>query len=190
MKKIYCTFVLLLVFSILKSQELIITELTISKAIVNIEEFIDNNLDEGPVVYFEGLITNNRDTPFVIIPSKSNFYVSFKYGDRTYNRDVVFYGFMQPQKNEELLIRSSMLFKENEELIINPMDSVYFGFDIPIFWNTKILKIFNYQHYDYSKELLQTLPTLKIVFKSPDFRLISKSICKVSLGMYYEYTPR
>jgi hypothetical protein len=181
MKKIYIIFILLCGFINLNAQELEIKELIINKAILVIGDIMEEGITDGPVVVLNIEIKNNSNSDnLMLLPSVSKIHVKFTYEKIEYID--CYFGF------------SLIQFYETDTIIIRPHDSIQLRFSTPLFLGTKILKQSSFkrksEYYNYTKELLQVLPTLRVFYQDTNIKLESTEIKNVVLSDTFEYTTR
>ncbi|WP_321333061.1 hypothetical protein [uncultured Bacteroides sp.] len=130
---------------------------------------------DGPGISLYFTVVNTTDSVFYLYPSTSNFSIEFSYNGKGYvNVEHPFF-----------LVR----FFGIDSLAIQPGGSYHLHFGTSIFFGTDIL--YKYKEtrdvYDYSLEMLQALPTLRLVYRDKVSELSSKGIDHVKI-VRYEYT--
>ena len=170
-------FLLLSIFSKnLIAQTIEVNELTVSHVLLKIENLIQERQTDGPVVNFKLTIRNNADSTIVIKPSNARFFLLFNYLEKEYSR--------------EFWPVSTLLFTEREPIALQKFDSLEVELTDCILLGTPLLKdITLAKEYDYSKEMLQILPTFRIVYYDGLNKITSIGIGSVKLKDYV-YTPR
>ena len=119
--------------------------------------------EDGPHIGVDFVIKNNSKSDTVeLVPSKSDIYIEFKYRGNTYNKEI-----------------SPLFHVSMKSVKLSPQDSCSLSFGVPIFLGTLILKN---RKQNYTKELLEILPTIKIVYKQKDLKLISDEIMVVNVS--------
>lgn len=174
-KKILVFAFILLPYSVMFGQQIHIKKVTLYRVITKINsEGWEEGQEEGPSVSFDLEILNNTDSVIRLDASNSQINILFRCNDRNYNITpcsiyvMKFYG------------------KKNIE--IKPKDKCILGFGESILLGTGLLK-YKAQHerFDYTKEMLEILPTLQIQYVDPKFNIVSGKIENVD-AKYYYYT--
>lgn len=176
MKKLLTTVLVLLFFCKVDSQVLIVKNIILSHVIVKTEKLHVENEGEGPSLYFELCIENNTDSVIILHPSKSIFILQFRYKNKNYVKESL-----------SLLL---VPFHEKEKICIQPKEKYNVKFGDRIFLGTNILDSKIRSVYDYSRELLQILPSLRVTYKDDLIKMYSNEIQNVTLSDYYEYIPQ
>jgi hypothetical protein len=169
-------FLLLFFFCKVESQILYVKNIELSNVIVKVDKLHSENDGMGPNVYFELCVKNNTDTLIVLPPSKSIFTLQFRYKNRDYTN--------------ELKPLTLVPFLEKKEIMIYPHEILNVKFGDRIFMGTDILDYRARNTYDYSRELMQVLPTLQIQYKDDIIKISSIGIQNVALSDYYYYEPK
>ena len=134
------------------------------------------NRDSGPYIYVVLRIINNTDSVIVLQPSKSSFFLDFSCNGKSYFKETGSFYLMN--------------FYGIEKIALLPNTGYRLEFGTSIFLGTDILTDERLQVYDYSREILQALPTLKVVYEDPNFKFSScGGIGNVEIGEDYYYTP-
>ena len=116
---------------------------------------------EGPFVNMFFTLKNNTDSIIKLHPSKSEMIISFQYKNRYFSRN----GFPLP-------------FMDNDSLIIMPHQQYESFVGVELFLGTSILKENNN---DYRIELIEVLPTIKLIYKEKRIRVTSSEILDVEV---------
>ncbi|MBP1615444.1 MAG: hypothetical protein H6Q13_2892 [Bacteroidetes bacterium] len=130
---------------------------------------------DGPGISLHFSVVNTTDSVFYLYPSTSNFSIEFSYNGKGYvSREYPFF---------------LVTFFGIDSLAIQPGESYHLHFGTSIFWKTDIL--YEYKEtrdvYDYSLQILQALPTLRLIYRDKVSELSSKGIDHVKI-VRYEYT--
>ena len=177
--KVYLFFLLILATSLAKAQVLTFDTLVVSKVVYQTNYNILADHYFGPSVYCVIEVANTTDTTLFLHPSKSTIFMQFSYKGKDYT-------------GKAGLPFSLLTFYEKEELCIEKGGTYQLKFGTSIFLGTEILTDLlegeKKDVYDYSLEILQVLPTLRIVYEEEGFRLSSCGINNVTVERYY-YTP-
>jgi len=175
-KSLIIILLFLLSYSPVDGQILRVKSIELSHVIVKIEKIHFEGEGEGPSISFELCFENNKDSLITLHPSQSKFFVQFRYKNKVYN-NVANSFFLVP-------------YFERKNVEIQPKESFFVNFGEKILLGTDILNNQNRKVYDYTLEMLQILPTLQVVYKEDEIKIISKEIENVKLSDYYNYTPR
>jgi len=164
MKKKY----ILLVFSLViwlkidAQIEFIIKKIQVYDINVQISKDILREHDnEGPFVQLNFIFKNNTDSIIKLQPSKSEIIISFQYKNRYFSQN----GF-------------PLLFMDNDSLIILPHQLYENSVGVNLYLGTSILKK---NDNDYRIELIETLPTIKLIYKDKRTRAKSSEILGVEV---------
>lgn len=177
MKSRVIVYILFSIFSInLIAQTIGVRELTVSRVILKTEDLHQEGEREGPVVSFKLIIRNNTDSTIVLTPSNARFFLLFKYLDNDYSRE--FWPF------------STFLFSEEMPIALQKSKSLEVEITDRILLGTTLLKEdTSTDGYDYSKEMMQILPTFRIMYNDGNYTMTSIGIGSVKLEDY-NYTPK
>jgi hypothetical protein len=115
---------------------------------------------EGPRIGADCIIKNNSKSDSIEINfSDSKVYFEFMYKGSIYKQ-------------------SPFYFNAKGKVLLYPQDSCSFSFGVPIFLGTLIHKD---KKLNYTAELLEILPTIKVIYKQKELKLISEEITSVKL---------
>ena len=167
-------FVLIAPFA--KAQVLIVDTIKVNTIISEINYDKLGNRESGPYIHVMMNIVNNTDSIIVLQPSKSSFFLEFSYKGKSYFKEAV-------------TLFTLLTFYEKKEIFIRKGEVYKLEFGASLFTETDILIKERLKVYDYSHEILQALPTLKIIYKDPNLNLFSCGISNVEIGKDYYYTP-
>lgn len=117
---------------------------------------------EGPWVDFDCTIKNISKDTILLKPSGSKKYVLYRYKGEDFSSELF-----------------SFTFSEKDTLILLPDQKVNIGFGDFILLGTKILK---HTQGDYTKEMLEILPTIKIKYKDDNYSFTSEAINNVKIN--------
>jgi hypothetical protein len=162
-------FILLLSITV-KSQVLIVDSIEVSRVITRIEKISGEHEANGPLVNFFITIKNDTDSIIVLHPAKSNIEIRYQYRGQNYTVK------MSPL--------SLIPFVEKESLLIKKEEEIKFDFSTRIFLGTKILDLKRRKIYNYAEETIQVLPTLQVIYREDNLKLISRGINSVNLLNY------
>lgn len=170
-------FILLTIFSKnIIAQTIEVNELTVSRVILKTKGLHQEGEREGPIVSFKLIIRNNTDSTIVLTPSTARFFLLFKYLDNDYLRE--FWPF------------STFLFSERNPITLPKLKSTEVEITDRILLGTKVLKEnLSSNGYDYSKEMIQLLPTIRIMYKDCNYTMTSIGIGSVKLEDFI-YIPK
>lgn len=124
------------------------------------KKIIDEEIDQGPFIYVTLLFTNNNDSAFVLFSPKSELTLSFHYKGESYSMGVVPYPYdrdtmkLLPQQNREINFGANLLI------------------------GTRILKANNR---NYTKEMLEILPTISVLYRNEGVKTKSTEILDVKI---------
>ncbi len=164
----------ILVGTSIRSQVLIIDTATVSKVIFYDDPVYYSMGDlNGPAVSLDFSIINTTDSVFYLYPSTSTFFLEFSFKGKGY-----------VSKEHPLYL---VTFFEIEKLALQPGESYHLDFGTSIFLGTNILYKETKDVYDYSIEMLQVLPTIRLTYRDKLSELLSKGIEHVKI-VRYEYT--
>ena len=139
-----------------------IEELILSNYNINLDRnIIDEDLENGPYVYFKCQIINNTNDSVVLHPVNSNSKIVFRYNKSNFALDV-----------------APLPFIDNKKLAIPPRDNVNFSFGSYLLLGTNILK---YKQGNYTEEMITILPTLRIVYQDEVVKICTNEIKDVTL---------
>jgi hypothetical protein len=137
-----------------------IEELSLSNYNVELEEnVIDEDLENGPYVYFKCIITNHSEDTITLSPAKSTIAIVFIYYQKTYKIEIV-----------------PLPFVDTEILLVPPGKYISLDFGCNLLIGTDILSS---KMGDYTKEMLVILPTLRIMYKDPIIHMYTDEIKSV-----------
>jgi len=128
------------------------------------DKTIRSGTEDGPFLLFICELINKSDTKITIEPSKASYRISFKCHDENFFQDIFPLSFMRINK-----------------LSLEPNEKKEFVVDSHIFLGTNI---YSPQKNDYSKDLIQSLPTVRIIYteKEPNIKIISNQIVRVEIN--------
>ena len=162
-------------FSLAKGQTLEIDTIVVSRAIVNIENLMETGISNGPVIKFDICMENNLKENMIIHPSEADITICFTFKGKTY--------WVSPP------LLKLMPFFRQEQVIIKKWEKLRFSFPLNILFYTDIINKEIKKHYDYSKELIQIIPTIRIEYMDKDLIMKTSGIKNVKLEDY-SYTPK
>jgi|BarGraIncu00222A_1022003.scaffolds.fasta_scaffold05011_6 hypothetical protein len=116
---------------------------------------------DGPFIQMFFVLRNNTDSIIKLHPSKSEMEIEFKYKRKTYYQNLI-----------------PVIFMEKEILSISPHQQYESFVGVDLFLGTSILKEKNN---DYRIELLEVLPTIKLIYKEKGIKVISSEILDVEV---------
>ena len=175
---LFSTLFCLLISTASYGQNLTIKCITISRVITKIKNNVhEKSENEGPRANFKLEFENNTDSTITLDSSHSKFMLLFRYNGLDYKRKVL-----------SLFLES---FNEIKEVRIKPNEKYPVEFGIRILSGTGLIKDKKNKsdYYDYSQEILKTLPTLKIQYMDPDLRITSNKTENIDIEDYI-YTPK
>jgi hypothetical protein len=159
-----------------------IKNLILSRVIVDVEDLIEERLYEGPIIGFQIQIKNNTDTTLTLYPSESDFYIRFTRNGSKYTKEVIGIPLITfPRQG---------IFSSLNVLFLKPNDEITVSFGRYIFLGTTILQPDGLKHYDYTKEMIKVLPTIKVLYRDKSNKMESCGIENVTLGEDYHYIPK
>ena len=168
---------LALITQIAKAQIIHLDNVRVGTVISKMNYETLGNRDSGPYIYIFLGIINNTDSTIILQPSKSSFFFDFSCNGKSYIKETGSFYLMN--------------FYGKEEIALLPNTGYRLEFGSSIFGGTDILTDERLQVYDYSREILQALPTLKIVYEDPNYKFSSSGgIGNVVIGEDYYYTPK
>ncbi len=139
-----------------------IEELSLSNYNIELnKDIIEEDLENGPYIYFKCTIFNNTNDSVLLKPTGSSTNLLFRYQKNIYVEDV----FPLP-------------FMDNKSLTIPPGGKTY------LFGGTYILlgtEIFDSNKSNYTNEMLEILPTIRIRYKDDCVRITTDEIIDVIL---------
>jgi hypothetical protein len=160
--KFFLTLIVLgVIFQSTKGQLIFkIEELSLSNYNVNHDSnIIDEDLENGPYVFFKCIIFNNTNDSVVLKPTNSHNKVVFRYNNSTYALEVV-----------------PLPFIDCKKLVIPPKAKFDFSFGSYLLLGTNI---FNCKQSNYTEEMLAILPTLKIIYQEEGVKICTDEIKNV-----------
>jgi len=155
-------------------QSIEIDEISVSRIALRIDKSHEEGETEGPIVQYSVKFYNNSDSVLRIYPSRSYFIQSFKCNDKQFSISVSSFGLINFNETEYIDI-----FKDKPYTLV---------FSVPILWRTDLLKE-QPSNYDYSKEIIQILPTIRLLYVDKCNRFQSRGIGNVKISSY-TYTPK
>lgn len=177
MNRIKILFIFLIFSSIVFGQtlKLEIDSITISRVILKLKDIHENGEFGGPVVAYHLRFVNNSDSIMTIYPSKSLFYQQFTCNGEKYSVKV--------------LSLSTILFESIEKIDLKSNDSYSLKFSARLLRETNLIRV-SPKGYDYSKEMIKILPTLRIEYTDKYNHLLSTNVKSVGLSPIFVYTPK
>lgn len=124
-------------------------------------DIIDEDLENGPYVYFNCVITNNTKDTLFMRPANSIVEIAFRYQKKSYKIEV-----------------EPLPFVDNEKLQLPPKKTIALDFGSNLLLGTDII---NYRKEDYIEEMLVILPTIRIIYKDDNIKLQTDEIKNVEL---------
>jgi len=117
--------------------------------------------EDGPII--DGLFTikNNTDSCVTIYPSKSNIQILFSFMEKQYSTNLY-----------------PLSFMENDTIILSPLQKEEVSFGTNLLLGTDIL---NTDKKNYTYELLQILPTIRISYKDKKLNIKTTEIQNVKI---------
>ena len=174
--KVLFVLLFLMTGSAIQAQVLILDTVKVAR-VIYYDDHIHYSMGDhqGPGLSLHFSIVNTTDSVFYLYPSTSNFSIEFSYNEKRYAN----------KKYSFLLVG----FLGIDSLAIQPGKSYHLHFGTNIFWNTDILYEYKKTRnvYDYSLQILQTLPTLRLIYRDKVSELSSKGIDHVKI-VQYKYT--
>jgi len=116
---------------------------------------------DGPYIQFFFALKNNTDSIIKLHPSRSEMTFEFKFKKETYYQKLI-----------------PVIFMEKDSILIPPHQQYESFVGVDIFLGTFILKKNNN---DYRTELIEVLPTIKLVYKEKGLKVISSGILDVEV---------
>ncbi|MEA3505192.1 MAG: hypothetical protein U9R32_08355 [Bacteroidota bacterium] len=158
--------VLILMICVLRSYSQIefqVKELNISNVRSNIDEsiIIDEDEQDGPYLNFECMLINKSKEKVILYPAISELYLTFSYNRNSYSTECF-----------------ALQFQDNDSLIIEPEGIIVFLVGTNIFLGTPM---WDENKKNYSKELIEILPTLKLEYKEDDLTLRTNKIINAKI---------
>jgi len=158
------------------AQTIEVKEITVSRVILKNEALHQEGEREGPVVSFKMIIRNNSDSFLILTPSNANLYLLYSYNGQDLTKEFSAF--------------STFVFAEKESIALKKNDSLEVVLSDRVLFKTPLLSEDTLKNgYDYSKEMLQILPTFRIVYYDGLNKMTSIGIGSVKLKDYV-YTPR
>jgi hypothetical protein len=124
-------------------------------------DIIDEDLENGPYVYFNCVIINNTKDTIIMRPANSVIDIVFRYQKKSYKIEV-----------------DPLPFVDNEKLQLPPKKTIALDFGNNLLLGTDI---FNYRKGNYIEEMLVILPTIRIIYKDNNIKLQTDEIKDVEL---------
>ena len=122
---------------------------------------INEDYEQGPLVGATCIIKNTSADTITLYPNKSRIYFCFSYQGYNYKQE----GF-------------PLEFIEKKSITLFPNDSIEFGFGNWILLGLGS-DVYNYKKYNYTKEMLEILPTIRVLYQQDDLRLYTNRILSV-----------
>ncbi len=125
------------------------------------KDYFKEGDNDGPFVQISFILKNNTDSIIKLHPSKSEMTIAFKYNRETYYQNLI-----------------PVIFMGKDSLLISPHQQYESFVGVNLFLGTSILKKNNN---DYRIELIEVLPTIKLVYKENGIKVISSGILEVEV---------
>lgn len=167
-------FIFILQAYCVESQILSLDKVIVSRVISVIDTTELGNHELGPVLSIDMRIINTTEDAIFLHPSKSTIYMKYFFNGKDYLKEIFPF--------------SLLGFFEKEVLSLKKGETYVLQFSDIIFLDTDILHDWNEKNFDYSLEILQTLPTLTIIYKEDKLKLSSCGIKNIEINDY-RYTP-
>ena len=164
MKKIYVLLIISVIFTLSAYAQLVflIKDIKVSKINVPIlKDYFREGDTDGPFVNIFFILKNNTDSVIKLHPGKSETFIQFQYKNSNYSQKVILIPFMS---NDTLTILPHQQYES------------FVGADLLL--GTFILKSNNN---DYRIELIEILPTIKLIYKEGKIRIKSSEILNVEV---------
>jgi len=173
----------IITFFLLASQYLIgqnlcieLDSITLSRVILKLSGIHENGEFEGPIVVYQLRFINKSDSIMNIYPSTSIFY-------QQYVCDGVKY-------SVKAMTFTTILFKSIKKIELKSNESYPLKFSAKLIRETDLIRIYP-KGYDYSKEMIKILPTLKLEYTDKHNSLVSSTTKSVGLSpTSFVYTPK
>ena len=142
--------------------EFLLKNIKVSKIDVPIlkDHYREGDID-GPYIQMFFVLKNSTDSIIKLHPSKSEMKIAFKYKRETYYQNLI-----------------PVIFMGKDSLLILPHQQYESFVGVDLFLGTFILKENNN---DYRIELIEVLPTIKLVYKEKGIKVISSEILDVEV---------
>lgn len=162
MKKTIIT--LLLFFSLIEINaqlSFVISKIKLSRYDLNIKpnEIIEGL--NGPVVGLHCSIRNQSKDSIRIFRPYVELFVEFNYKGKIYSEKIL-----------------PLYYQDLKDIVLKPNEETSFRIGHKLLFGTPM---YDYGKYDYTKEMLQILPTLRVVFKQDDIEVATTEIQSVEL---------
>ncbi len=147
-----------------------IENITISNVIEEYarDDYYNSDFGNGPFITAYCSIINNYNDTLLLLTSKSNTTINFKYNNIEYN--------IEPYS------LSTPLFYEQDSIIILPYHTFNFAFNAFLFFHCDFFdKKYNVKKIDSTKEVIEILPILKVKYKDPNIEIITDEIKNVTV---------
>lgn len=141
----------------LEIKELIVSNITNQHSVKVIDEEIEN----GPYLHMICVIMNTSDSTINLHPSESNFNFNYNFKGEKYSFNIV-----------------ALPFVDNEIMVLGSGKSVELSLGIHLLVGTSLLVE---DKSDYTLEMLEILPTLKLVYGEKNITFKSSEINKVTI---------
>jgi len=106
-------------------------------------------------------LINKAKQEIYLYPAKSKLYLSFKYNESNYQTEVF-----------------ALAFQDIDSILLTSGKNIIFSFGENIFLGTPI---WNKKKKDYSRELIEILPTIKLKYKEPNLKLQTSEILNAKI---------
>jgi len=138
-----------------------IKNITVSHYNVKIPKgLILEDLEEGPILSVTCVLKNTSSNDTVrIYPEKSTINIYFFFKHFQFSSKVY-----------------PLAFKDKSLVTLAKNDSICFGFSHNLFLGTSMYKS---GKYDYTKEIIEILPSIRVLYKQSDFQIYSNEIISV-----------
>ncbi|MDP4205596.1 MAG: hypothetical protein Q8859_06330 [Bacteroidota bacterium] len=158
MKYIFLLVLLNICINAYSQIELHISRLSVSDIVLdpNRPVFTEGE-DEGPEVSMGCYILNNTNKKFIIYPSKAKAYLSFSFKGEKYSDEIF-----------------PLIFSEFDSIVVKPHETFNFsaGERLLLTWK----HFWNMEKNDYTLEMLEILPTIKVSYSDPNVKISSIDI--------------
>ena len=164
MKFIYLLLSIMILMSSNINAQIVLTLKNIKVAKINVpisENFIREGDDEGPYVNMFFVFNNNTDSVLKLHPSNSKMILQFRYENKYFNQNIF-----------------AIPFMDSDTLIIMPHQQYESFVGESLLLGTSILK---HNNNDYRIELIEILPTIKLVYMETKINIKSSEILNVEI---------
>lgn len=145
--------------------DLIVEELIVSNVIVQLSDnTIIEGSEDGPYLNLNCVIKNTSDSIIKLHPLNSKFILNFNYKGDKYNSEII-----------------AFVFDDSDIIVIQPNEFLQISLGEHLLLGTPILVE---NKYDYTFDMLEILPTIKLIYEEKNIKIKSTEINRVTVNSW------